>query len=256
MGDRVLLVGAVLAEGSATGALTSWLKQRVVAEAATPARLERDPAARRPAPDEHAEPARGRLIVEGEGQRADVARAAALDGHVRELAQQLRVVVVIRGVRAGVSPRANAGCPAEYLDLDARVVGERWQAGQSGREPGLDPSVRLERQAILDRLARRVQVVERDELDTFEVEQRSELAQLVRRAGGNDEAPGGQRRTEASTVAWASKRRASPVSARSSIVSTRPRSNGRPSAVPCSSMYVPESVPTTFMSTSAWESSE
>jgi hypothetical protein len=263
VGDRVLLVSGVLPECPAAGALPCRLEQRVITEPAAPARLERDPPARGAAPDDEAQPARRRRVLERQGQGADVASAAVLDGHARELTEELGVVLVVRRVRAGVAPRPDAGRPSERLDLDARVVGECRQARQSGREPGLDPGVRLEGQAVLDGLTRDAKLIERDEVRAVEAEEGPELPQLVRGSGGDGQPSraavgraSGQRRTEASAVDCASNRRARPVSARSRSVSTRLRSKGTPSAVPWSSMYVPESVPTTFMSTSAWESSE
>src|SRR4029079_9704019 len=118
-------------------------------------------------------------------------------------------------------------------------------------EAGLDAGIRLERQAVLDGLPRDAEVVQRHEIRAVDPEQVQQLPQLVRRARGDDDArlreatvAAVQRRTEGSAVAWASNSRASPPSARSRRLSTRLRSNGSPSAVPWSSMYVPASVPT------------
>ena len=114
-----------------------------------------------------------------------------------------------------------------------------------------------ERGAVLDRVALEPQLVERHQLGALEPEQLAQLAELVLATGG-DEEPGtsrSHRRTVASTSACAANSVARPSSARSSIDVIDARSNGLPSAVPCSSTYVPASVPTTFMSTSARESS-
>src|SRR5205823_9415008 len=93
MRDRFLLALAVLPEGAPAGALPRRFKQRVVAEAATPARLGRDPAMRGPAPGYQAQPAWCRRVGQREREHAHVARAATLQGDASELAQELRVVV-------------------------------------------------------------------------------------------------------------------------------------------------------------------
>ena len=92
------------------------------------------------------------------------------------------------------------------------------------------------------------------------MEQLAQLADLVPRPGRDDEPRPvnrlAHRRTVAIASAWSAKSRWRPTPARSSRWSTPARSNGLPSAVPCSSTYVPASVPTTLKSTSAFESSE
>ena len=269
--DGVLLGGVVLAERPAAGRLRGGLEDRVVAEAATPARLARDPAAARPPSIDEAQAARGGGVRQGQGEDADVAGATPLRRQPGQLAQELGVVLGVGGVRAGVSARVDAGPALELGDLDPGIVGERRQAGRARGKAGLDPGIRLERQAVLDRLARDPEVVEGDELQGRDVEQLAELPELVRRAGRDDDPArrrsGGdgsaraagrgpaQRRTFESASAWASNSFPSPTWARSSRASTRARSNGAPSAVPWSSTYVPASVPTTLKSTAARESS-
>jgi hypothetical protein len=171
MRDGVLVGGAVLPERPAARTLPCRLEQRVVAEAAAPARFERDPSARRPAAGPNFQSAGRARIGQGEREDAHVASAPPRHGHVRELAQQLCVVLVVGGVRARVASRADARQAAERLDLDARVVGERRQAGRPGGEPRLDPGVRLERQAVLNRLPGDAELVERDEPRPAEVEE-------------------------------------------------------------------------------------
>ena len=68
-----------------------------------------------------------------------------------------------------------------------------------------------------------------------EVEELAQFAQLVDRAGRDEQAAVGHRRMVARTAACASNRLASPVSARSSSPFAATRSNGLPSAVPCHS---------------------
>jgi hypothetical protein len=163
MRDGVLLGGAVLPERPAAGTLPRRLEQRVVAEAAAPARLERDPPARRPAAGPDVQTGGCTRLRQGEGEGAHVASAPPRHRHLRELAEQLRVVLLVGRVRARVAPGADAGQATERLDLDARVIGERRQAGRSRGEACLDPGVRLEGQAVLDRLAADAELVERDE---------------------------------------------------------------------------------------------
>ena len=62
-------------------------------------------------------------------------------------------------------------------------------------------------------------------------------------------------RAASRAACWAAKIRSSPCSARSRSSLRRVRSKGAPSAVPCISMSFPDSVITTFISTSARESS-
>ena len=256
MRDRVLLVRRVQTERAPARRLARGLEQRVVAEAAAPARTERDPAAGGAAPRDDPKTSWRPGLGDREREDAHVAGAPALRREGGELGDELGVVLGVGCVRAGVATRQDARAPAQGLDLKAGVIGEGGQARGPRGEAGLDARVRLERQPVLDRLPGDPEVVERDEVRALQPEQPAELADLVLRARRDDELPGAQRRTVASAAACASNRRASPVSARSRSDSTRLRSNGRPSAVPCSSMYVPASVPTTFMSTSARESSE
>src|SRR4029079_10436066 len=98
-----------------------------------------------------------------------VARAAALGWEGAEGPEQLRVVVEVRGVLAGVSPRAEAGTPAQRIALDAGVVGEGRQTAGTDPEAGLDRGVGLERLPVLDRLAPAAQGLVRDELRLLHV---------------------------------------------------------------------------------------
>ena len=211
MRDRVLLGGRVLTEGAPTRALTRGLEDRVVAEASGPGRTRRDPAPGRPASGDDLEASSARRGWSGHGERedTDVPRAPSRERHAIEGGEELQVVLGIRGGLAGESPGADAGLAAEGLDLEARVVGEGREPGGPGREPGLDPGVGLERQAVLDRVALDAELLERDEVqivDALEGQQLAELAQLVGRPRRDDEpAPGpsecAQRRTVASAAA-------------------------------------------------------
>ena len=90
---------------------------------------------------------------------------------------------------AGVAPGVDAGSAVERVDLDARVVGQRRQPGHPGVVARLEPGVRLERRAVLDRLGVgwHARVVEVDELDPRRPEELAQLAQLVGRAGRDDD---------------------------------------------------------------------
>src|SRR5438067_9697847 len=88
--DRVLLGSAVLAEGPTAGLLGLRLEDRVVAEAAAPAGLDRDPAAAGPASGEQAQPARRRVVRDGQREHADISSTPPFRREALELAQQLR----------------------------------------------------------------------------------------------------------------------------------------------------------------------
>jgi len=260
--DRGLLPWCVLPERPAAGSLARRLEQRVVAEAAAPARFEGDPAPGCASARRDQQPARRRRILEGEREDAHVARGPALERDARELAHELLVVVRVGRVRTGIAPRSDARAAIEGVDLEPRIVGEGRQAGRPRGEAGLDPGVGLEGEPVLDGLSRDPELVERDESRGTKPEQVPQLAQLVLGACRDDDPSRrwvgrrfAQRRTGASTTDCASNRLARPSLARSRRASMRARSNGTPSAVPWTSTYVPASVATTLKSTSACESS-
>ena len=150
-----------------------------------------------------------------------------------------------RGARAAArrAPRAASRCcrrrsrPRRRTAVSGRPARRRARRprcrsrrrGSAGRsratpKPGLDRRVRLERLAVLDRVAaRRRASSSGHELACSEPEQLAQLAQLVLAARGDQQPRLGHRRTVASTSAWAANSRASPSSARSSIdVAARP----------------------------------
>ena len=181
--------GRPQAERPAAGRLRRRLEDRVVAEPAGPQRARRDPAAAGAAGQAEADAAaRTRVAGECQGEHAHVARAAPLGRQPGERRQELRVVVVVRGVLAGVASRPDAGRPAQGVDLDARIVGQRRQTAGPQPEARLDRGVRLERRAVLDRIALDPELVERDELGMVERQQLAQLAQLVDRARGDEQA--------------------------------------------------------------------
>src|SRR5689334_12585669 len=101
-------------------------KQRIIAEAACPARRQTDAAA-----------AFGAEKVLGIGsagnnqsEYAHEACGAPRFGNAGEFGEQLRVVACIVGVGSTVARRMNAGCAAERLDLQPRIVCQRRNAGE------------------------------------------------------------------------------------------------------------------------------
>ena len=271
--DRVLLGRRPQPERPPAGRLGRRLEDRVVAEPArSRAAIACDPAATRP-PRERDPLAAARARVAGQRQRehAHVARAAALGRQALERGEQLGVVVGVGGVLAGVAPRPDAGAAAEGVDLEAGVVGERRQAGGATAKRALiaafvsnvspsstgSPSTprsssetssacsswsssRSSRSLCSERVA---MTSRRRAAPTAEATLPLAIGRRI------------QRRTVARISACAANSLARPSSARSSISFADARSNGLPSAVPCSSTYVPASVPTTLKSTSALESS-
>jgi len=194
---------------------------------------------------------------------------AEITATVNELAEQSNVVLLVGRVGASIATRPDARPALQGVDLEAGIIGEGRQAGRSSGKPGLDPGIRLEREAVLDRLSFDAEIVKGDEVDAVDIEQLPELAKLMGRARGDDDArscergghsatgavQGPQRRTVERAAACASNSFSRPVWARSRRLSTRARSKGLPSAVPCSSTYLPASVAMTLKSTSAFESS-
>ena len=112
-------------------------------------------------------------------ERADVRQRRA----GRRLAQQLVEVLLVGRVLAGEARGAHAGGAAERRGLDARVVGDRRQAGRARGGERLVARVVEER---LAGLGRQLDVVgQRDDL--VRGQQRRELARLVGVAGREDE---------------------------------------------------------------------
>src|SRR5690606_7713026 len=154
-------------------------------------------------------------------------------------------VVVDVVARAGVASRADARLTAQRGDADARVIRYRGQPGVLVGRARLDERIGLEGVAIFDRL----RAVVADELDAVELstQDATELRNLVLVVGREDECAG-----HASSAAFCrAVRLFVPASARSSRASSSARSKGTPSAVPCTSMNLPEPVATTFMSVPA-----
>src|SRR6476661_8287745 len=169
--DGVLLVRRELGHRAAVIAVGRQ-ERGVVAEAAVAARLVRE----RPLATllDHVD-ATARLGVR---ERADVRDAPI--AVVRHLVEELGEVLLVRRVLAGVAGRVDAGPSAERGRGDARVVGDRRTSC------GLRGHARLGGGVLGERLAglRRQLDFVRERYHDVRGEQRLELAQLVRVAGG------------------------------------------------------------------------
>src|SRR5688572_1079028 len=95
----VLLVRAPLSERTTTDRFALRLEDRVVAEAITATWRRRDPAAAGPALEPQ------RFAGDRQGEHAHVARPATLRRQPLERREQLRVVVRVGRILAGVPPR-------------------------------------------------------------------------------------------------------------------------------------------------------
>src|SRR3569623_96920 len=219
-------------------------EQRVVAEAAGAARRVEDHAFTRAVRGDHVVAERPGDI----GQREHRAKpAGALRG--RHAGERLEQLLVVRGVvvaGAGVARAVDAGCAAERVDLEAAVVGERGQAGRLRHLARLLRRVAGERVGVLDDIGH-VNIVERSHFDAGQqLAQLDELAAIARRE---------HERSHAIALRCAAVSSWMPARARSSIASSCLRSKLACSAVPWTSISLPEASPTTFMSTSALLSS-
>src|SRR5699024_10509131 len=144
------------------------------------------------------------------------------------------------------------------------------QAGQPGRQrtgPRLDEGVLGKGRAVLGLLREIGGLVQThwvDADDALRVEHPPQLRQLPGVAAGHQQ-PDGHRAFPgvgsspgygaASASRWSANSFSQPACAESSMASRASRPKAAPSAVPCTSTSLPPSVHTTFMSTSARESS-
>src|SRR5690606_33259395 len=160
----------------------------------------------------------------------------------------------------------------QRVDGQPGVVRHGGQPRGLRRVPGLGERVLLERRPCLGGLVERLHVRHPDDLEAVypglgqNATQLLEFARVPRRqqhprthlepfffgCGGSGSSPG---YGAPSASAWIRASSAHPACARSSILSSVDRVNVAPSPVPCPSIHVPASVATTFMSTSARESS-
>ena len=125
------------------GRLDGRLEDGVVAEAARrPAGAVPIRPSNVPRVDRDGEPAAGAGPVgQGQGEHAAIAGAAALGRQARQRREQLRVVVRVGRLLAGVAPGPDARPAAEGVDLQAGIVGQRGEPGASGVEARLERRV-------------------------------------------------------------------------------------------------------------------
>lgn len=187
----MLLLRRELAERATARGLDRRFEHWVIAKAGPPPRSEGDATAARAAPHDDLEwTAIARRRRTGQGEDAYVPGESSLGRQPGKLPQELCVVLLVGRVRTRVAACSNARRPVERIDLQARVVGERRQARCPGTESGLDPSVRLEGQAILDRISTDPEVIERDELGIRQAQQLAQLPELVLRSGRDEQSRG------------------------------------------------------------------
>src|ERR1700733_416148 len=245
--DRVLLLVAQLRHRQALGPVLGQ-ERRVIAKATLPARLGRELA--RAAPVEQPLIAARRVHV---SDRADVFQPAAR----RRLAQQLRQVLLVRGLLARVARRAHARRPAKRRRRDARIVGDAHAPRHRCRRTCLAEGVLRERLTVLRRqlhlLRQHVQLPSLAAAGRL-WQQPRQLAHLVlvvrRQQQLHAELLCSWPDTPAIARCWASCSRSMPAAASASSSSRCARESGVRSAVACTSIRPPSPVITTFASTS------
>ncbi len=201
-------------------------------------------------------------VREHRGHGTDETRSAVRFGNVEQLSQQQFVVVRVGGLRAGPAGGAYAGHAVQRIDLETGVVGERREARRGDTGTGLEQRIAGEGALGLgrDRVGRHVGQSEHLDVRSGFGHDPPQLVQLLAVVCGEYDGPWqalgqAQPASAARAARWWSASSAQPASPRASIVSSRPRSNGSPSAVPCTSMNLPSPLITMFMSTSAVTSS-
>src|SRR3989442_1984635 len=187
-------------------------------------------------------------------QRRHAHEARAPVRHAVEQREELRVALVGRSVLAEEPPAADAGRATQVEHLEPGVVRDRQEAARPCVRARLRLRVLRERGSGLVGLGRHGrEIVRRDELEVEALEDLAVLAQLAG-IGGADEEPLPVL-AHTSAARWAVTSSAIPSRESASTRSKSSRVNGRPSAVPCTSMSSPSLVATTFTSASAIESS-
>src|SRR5690606_32048135 len=160
----------------------------------------------------------------------------------------------------------HSGRASERVHLDARVVGDRGEAGDPVKVLRLRAGVLLEGLVRLERVLfgrwRDAGIVQVEKLEAGHGTQDApDLGHLAGAARGDEEAahahppPEVPARARRRASACAARSTSTPEIARSRSPSSSSRRKGSPSAVPCTSTRPPLSVPTTFMSTCARTSS-
>ena len=192
MGDRVLLRRAHLRRRpprAARRVLLDGHEDRVVAEAALAPGLTQEAALHRALDPRDRRP----VIRAGGGQyrRAGEAGGAVGVRHVGDLVQQEAQVRRVVTVAAAPAGGEDAGCAAEHVHAQARVVGDGGQAGDPHQGAGLDLRVGREAEPVLHGLGR-AQGAGRDDRARVQPgherrEDRPQLGELAGVVGGQDQ---------------------------------------------------------------------
>jgi hypothetical protein len=95
-------------------------------------------------------------VGEHDRGRAHEPRGPPIGRDVGQRRDELGVVGAVVGRLARVPGAEDPGRPVERVDLQARIVGHRWQAGRPGARSGLQQRVGLEGVAVLDGLGQAV----------------------------------------------------------------------------------------------------
>ena len=188
------------------------------------------------------------------GQRhdADEPAAPAGRGNAAEQTEEFFEVGPIHLVFSCEAGGADAGAAAERLDLQAGVFGQHRQDRVTRSLDRFFHRVGQERGAVFAHRRDAGEAVERDQPDRNPFQQAAELPDLVAVPGGEQKR---QRGIPFKAPRWASMSRSMPFLASASIWSIWACVKVPPSPVPCTSTNCPFPVITTFMSTSALESS-
>ena len=162
-----------------------------------------------------------------------------------------------RRILAEEPPAPNAGRAAQRDHLEPGVVREGRQPCRARVGAGLEGGVlRVRIPTFIGLGGSADEVAGRNEVEVEPAEDLAVLADLSGIGRADEQArPVRPRGTHRSAARCAATSCAMPSSERASTRSKSARVNGRPSAVPCTSMSSPASVATTFTSASAIESS-
>jgi hypothetical protein len=192
-------------------------------------------------------------VAGGSARRRDISQSVEESGVVGRV--ELRAGQV---GAPGESSGAYTGFTGERIDTETGIVGKRGHPGAAREVTGFRESIFLEGgilfERVLSRFFREVDVGECAEPLHWQGsgEDLLELSQFGPIAGGYEEQPAAHRTARRCTAM-------SSAIAELAVRTMVPSSsgvNGLRSAVPCTSMSLPDSRPTTFRSTSAEESSE
>src|SRR4051812_25918452 len=154
--DAILLLRGKLTDGPAADRLGCPFGQRVVAEPGLTAQGQRDPPPAPPRSRHHESPAAlaaamrvGWVEIR---ENADVMRCPPLRWDIPHGTEELRVVLIVGRVLAGISPGAHARFATQGVHLEPRIVGQGGHAGDACVKASLEDRVASEGARVLDRL--------------------------------------------------------------------------------------------------------